>query len=212
MCSGDSVCIQLKQGGARNTANRLSYELTLNQSSLAIAACQAAIREGLLPNRFITISWEHGGINPSGSVKATGEFVAMANRWIRSQGCRTAWIWVQECGRTLGTHCHLLLHVPSELDPLFRGMPLKWVKSILPGKYVSGVIQSKRILNAPRQGHESLAYQPELQGRLHYMLKCTPMKYEVELGLLGWSLVRWGEQQKVTGKRLGVWQGWRSVE
>ena len=203
---------KLQRGGARNCGRRVSYELTRRQAELAINACKAAIQAGRFPNRFITIAWDQGGIDPSRSVPATGDFVAMASRWFKSQGHPTAWIWVQECGGTLGAHCHLLLHVPPELDPLFRGLPLKWVKSLLPGKYRSGVIQSKRILNAPRKGEENLAYQPELQGRLHYMLKCTPEKYEDELGLLGWSLVRWGKRQRVIGKRLGVWQGWKKAK
>lgn len=51
----------------------------------------------------------------------------------------------------------------------------------------------------------------ELLGRLHYMLKCAPRHFESELGLDFYGRVIWGQRQKVIGKRLGVWQGWKEA-
>lgn len=205
---------RLKRGGARNRADRVSTQLTRSQCEKAIAACEAAIAVSRPPNRFITISWQLGGICPSNAVHATSKFIALARGWIESQGYKTAWLWVQEHGRRIGAHCHILLYVPPELDSLFSMRPRLWVKKILGGKYVKGSLLTRRLYFAPRKGPISDAYRAELNGRVHYLLKCAPAELETQLGCAFWSVVKWGKKEPVIGKRLAVWQGWkkRSVE
>ena len=202
---------KLKRGGARNKRDRVSMCLTRGQCETAIAATLTAVSISLLPNRFITISWELGGLRPELTVQATGRFIKLVREWVQSQGHTTAWLWVQECGPVIGAHCHILLHVPPNLDWEFRSRPRAWVTKILNGHYVRGALQSKRFTFAPRRGEPSSIYIAELLGRLHYMLKCTPRRFESELGLASHGRVTWGQRQKVIGKRVGVWQGWRRV-
>lgn len=201
--------IRLKRGGARNRSDRVTLQLSLNQCKTAFAACHAALTASMPLNRFITISWELGGVAPKRSGQATGQFIKMAREWMASHGFKTTWMWVQECGDVIGAHCHILMHVPPILDPLFRSKPRSWVKRVLGGRYVGGVLLTKRLLHAPRAGRVSDAYRAEIHGRIHYMLKCAPAQFEPNLDVHGWSVVSWGKKQLVFGKRLCVWQGWR---
>lgn len=201
--------VRLRRGGARNTRLRTSQMLTEKQCRDAIEATRASIAANLPPNRFITIAWEKGEKPPEDAVSATGQFVKLASDWLREQGHKTAWVWVQEWGAVTGAHCHILLHVPPELDLFFRVRPRRWVRHILGGRYIPGVIQSKRLYYAPKSGSTSLAYLAELRARLHYMLKCASPEVETRVGALGWGRAHWGQRGQVFGKRLGVWQSWR---
>lgn len=149
---------RLKRGGARNKRDRVSLCLTRGRCETAIAATLRAVSSSLPPNRFVTISWELGGVAPETAVKATGRFIKLFREWIRSQGYEATWLWVQEYGSVIGAHCHILLHVPPDLDWEFRGGPKTWVKHILGGVYVRGVLQTKRFSFAPRKGDPSNAY------------------------------------------------------
>ena len=158
-------------------------------------------------NRFITIAWGRGGIPADEAVEATGQFVRLAREWMRTRGCQMPWVWVQERGIRSGQHAHILLHVPANLDPLFRPMPLRWTKSNLSNGYRSGVVQTQRLRFAAIMNGD--AYGAELYGKLHYMLKCAPAELEATFGLLGHYQVRWGQKCFVIGKRSGVWQDWK---
>jgi hypothetical protein len=117
------------------------------------------------------------------------------------------WAWVQERGRRFSQHTHLLLAVPNELEPLFRPMPLRWTKSVLPHGYLRGVIQTQRLdISDMTLPH---AYLASLFGKLHYMLKCAPVELEEELGMTGCGYASWGQICLVIGKRSAVWQGWK---
>lgn len=86
----------------------------------------------------------------------------------------------------------------------FRPMPLRWVKSLLPGPYVPGVLQSQRIggaLSCP------FAYRLNLERKLHYMLKAATVETGRRL-----NLGRAGHTSIVFGKRAGVSQASRSIK
>lgn len=160
-------------------------------------------------NRFITASWGIGGIPADQAVGATSRFIGLARNWLRARGHLLAWVSVQERGKRVGQHAHILLHVPSDLAPLFRAMPRRWASTILPEGYRSGVINTKRLKSAG--AINSLAYEAELLGNIHYMLKCAPIELEKSLDMAGRGHERWGQSCLVIGKRAGVWQQWKSI-
>ena len=125
---------------------------------------------------------------------------------MRHHGYRMPWVWVQECGKVFGQHAHILLHVPAELEELFRTMPLPWVKVILSGRYVTGTVDSRRLASAYNAQRNPWQYEAALLGKLNYMLKCSPPQNEADLGLLGYGHKPWGDQSYVIGKRAGAWQ------
>lgn len=208
------MCVRPRptRGGARNKSDRTSYELTFKQCQTALGAAKEALAISLPPNRFITISWEIGGISPRQAVTATGKFIKMAREWIQAQGFQTTWLWVQEYGQVVGAHSHILLHVPPELSWEFRLRPKRWVTQILGGRYVKGVLHTKRFGSGSSTCQVGSAYMAELYGYIHYMLKCSPSAFERDLGLAFSGRVQWGQRQRVIGKRLGVWQGWRKAK
>lgn len=196
-------------GGARNRGDRVSVFLTDRQCNNLIAASETALHICQPFNRFITIHWENGGIPDAGAAAATGRFVKLASDWMRARDHRLIWAWVRENdmgdGRK-GSHVHLLIHVPLALDPLFRVMPLRWVKSILSEDYRRRTLRTQRIKYAQSIDHLCPAYQAELSGKVGYMLKGATRAAGEHLGLS-----RSGEGGRVIGKRSGVWQGWRDA-
>ncbi|MFA7585764.1 MAG: hypothetical protein WCY11_06140 [Novosphingobium sp.] len=198
----------LQRGGSRIRRDRESWQLTARDCRKLIDASRAAWFARMPMNRFITISWGLGGIDARHSVTQTGRFVRLAREWVQARGHPMPWAWVQEAGPRLGAHCHMLLHVPHEYEPLFRTMPLRWAKSLAAGRYVAGMIESQRLPAA----HSSNAglYEAQLMGKLHYMLKCAPAAMENELNMMPWRRKPWGQSCLVHGKRAGVWQGWQT--
>ncbi|RDC60872.1 hypothetical protein HME9302_02088 [Alteripontixanthobacter maritimus] len=131
---------------------------------------------------------------------ATGNFVKLARDLSTARDQLMPGAWVQECGKRFGQYCHLLLHVPPELDQLFRPMPLRWVKGILPGRYWADTLQSQKLGAARSVQDNPAAYEVELKGKLHYMLKRAPERLGSPLGLGGW----WGAV--MPRMRQGCWR------
>lgn len=171
----------------------------------------AAWAAGRPMNRYITIAWGKSGVVAKDSVQATGQFVKRARDWLGGHGCAMPWCWVQEYGDTFGQHCHLLLHVDPAIDELFRPMPLRWVKAILPGPYVAQTLQCQKLAAARSADRQPEAYHAQIMGKLHYMLKTASEALEAPLGMVGWGHKDWGQSCPVYGKRAAVWQGWRGV-
>lgn len=192
----------LARGGAHNRADRASHQLTERQCRQLIEATWQAEVVGQPFNRFITLLWERGGIDGRENAKATGRFIKLASDWARQHGFRLKWAWVQEWGSFNGAHVHILLHVPPMFGPIFRNMPLRWVKRLLPAAYVSGVVECQKLVYTTN----TFAHEAEVQGKVHYMLKCTPPELESKLGMTGRGYVEWGKSCVVTGKRLARWQ------
>jgi hypothetical protein len=202
----------LPRGGAHNRADRQSQHLTQGQCERVIEASLAACAAGAPLNRFITGAWQRGGIDAKDSVRATGAFITLAREWMRAKGYPMPWVWVQECSKGSGAHCHILLHVPPVLDPLFSRQPQKWARVVLGGDYTRGVIDCRRFSYDDASGLLSDAYQGELLSRLHYMLKCAPPDAEVALDMTGASTAPWGQSGLVYGKRAAAWQRWRKSQ
>lgn len=170
---------------------------------------EAAWAAGLPLNRFITLAWELGGVDPTQSVTATGAFIKLAREWMGERGYAMPWAWTQETGPKYGAHCHALLHVPPEIAPLFRPMPRRWARKVLGGTYIAGVVDSQRLSSADACNALPAAYEAEVIGKVHYMLKCAPAALEGPLDMIGRGHRDWGQSCTVYGKRAGVWQGWK---
>lgn len=197
---------RLKRGGPHNLRDRVTWELTEHDCQKVIRRSFDAWDAGQPLNRFITLAWGLAGIDAERAVWATGQFINLARDWMRGHGYAMPWAWVQECGDTFGQHAHILLHVPPELDDLFRTMPRRWAKAILSGVYVKGTVQSQRLTGARVIQANPARYEATLLGKLHYMLKCAPAPLEHALGMRGWGHKPWGQRTRVIGKRAGVWQ------
>jgi len=202
----------LKRGGPRLKPDRTSLQLKRADCEKVLRAAQAANDSGRPLNRFITLLWETGGIDPKENARVTGKFVKRASEWARRNGYILTWVWVQEWGSAKGAHIHLLLHVPIYLDRHFRTMPLKWVKHLLPGPYIKSVLQSQKISSDFSEADHSIFYDYNLMEKLHYILKYAPAEYEAEFGAAVFRAhfsKDWGRKGRVFGKRAAVWQGWR---
>lgn len=192
----------LQRGGSRLRADRSSAQLTERQCWQLIEATWKAEAAGQPFNRFITLLWERGGIDGRDNANLTGRFIKLASDWARQHGYRLKWAWVQEWGSFNGAHVHILLHVPPLFDPIFRPMPLRWAKRLLPAAYVTGVVECQKVVYAAN----TRAREAEVLGKVHYMLKCAPVAFESKLGMVGRGYVEWGKSCIVTGKRLARWQ------
>lgn len=197
--------LRLRRGGKRLDGARATSQLRKHQCLSLIAATQSAWDIGQPFNRFVTLLWARGGVVAGDNTFATGRFIKLASDWARQHGYRLIWAWVQEWGPTNGAHVHLLLYVPRELDWQFSQMPLRWVKQILPGPYVTGVLESQK-------PDKTLGHFRWLWGKVHYMLKCSPVAWEQELGMAGCGPKPWGQSCETFGKRLAIWQGWRLLK
>lgn len=197
---------QLKRGGPRNRRDRVSWQLDERQCRRVIGRSYDAWDAGQPLTRFITLAWGLAGIDADKAVWATGQFISKARDWMRSHGYLMPWVWVQETGDTFGQHAHILLHVPRELNDIFRTMPRRWAKAILSGNYVRGAVQSQRLAGASAIEANPARYHAAMLGKLHYILKCAPAPLEHVLELRGWGDKPWGQLTRVTGKRAATSQ------
>jgi hypothetical protein len=188
-------------GGARNRADRTSNRLEEWQCHDLLAAADRACGHGQPFNRWLTIHWQKGGIDARDCCTATGDFIKHVRDWARRQGYVLPWAWVQEWGTGYGAHIHMLLHVPPELDALFAPLPQRWVKHILPGAYVTGVVDTDRIRGARSVCSAPELYWANLDTKLHYMLKAAQPELEAKLGMQGKGHTEWGRYCMVYGKR-----------
>jgi hypothetical protein len=194
------------QGGARRRRGEESTFLTLRQCRAVIDGASRAGAAGTPFNRFITLLWERGGLAGADATAATRSFVKLASDWMRLPPRRLCWAYVHEWGARNGAHAHVLLHVPPDLKSAFGRMPLQWAKSILPSRYVAGVVDTKIIPGADAPGDVSWdLYGHSLTARIHYMLKAAPAEMEAELSISEWGRSRWGQSSRVFGKRAGAW-------
>lgn len=202
----------LRRGGARNRADRQSWQLTEGNCSDLIAAAGTAWAAGMPFNRFATVAFGKTGIDARDCVAATGDWIKLARDWFAAHGQPMPWAWVQEWGPIYLAHCHILLHVPADLAPLFRGKPRQWARAVIAkrgGTYVVGTTECQIIRCSTQPALYPDAYRAALTFKVHYMLKCAPAALEQGLGMTARGPKAWGRSCRVYGKRLAVWQGWQ---
>lgn len=133
------------RGGARNRADRESYELTPAQIANLKAAERHAASIGLPFTRMITIHWEAAEVPLAGMAGATGRFTDLMGKALARHGSRTAWLWTHENCGPKGGHCHLLAHVPADLMPVIANLQRGWLRRITDRPYRKRVIYSTPI-------------------------------------------------------------------
>jgi len=89
-----SVKAPTGKGGARNRADRTSYELSAAQIANLKAAARHAAAIGLPLNRMVTIHWEAAGVPLAGMAKATGRFTDLLAKALTRHGSKSAFLWV----------------------------------------------------------------------------------------------------------------------
>ena len=201
----------LRQGGARNRADRQTEQLTERQCRKLIAAAGIAWAAGAPFNRFATFAFGKSGIDARDCVAATGDWIKLARDWFASHDLPMPWAWVQEWGRINKAHCHILFHVPPPLAPLFNRKAQKWASAVIAkrgGSYAAGTTDCQIIRCSSQPDLYPDAYRAAVAFKIHYMLKCTPAELEAALSMTGRGIVPWGQSCPVYGKRLAVWQGW----
>lgn len=142
-------------GGARNSALRTSYYLTLAQCRGLIAAADHAEKIGLAFNRHWTIHYENAGIAEADAATFIRKLLKLAGDYARRHGARLAAVWSRENGKGKGGHVHIILHLPADL-PL-RGKTRRWVR-LAGGKYRKGVSVVRSIAGSLRAAEHSAAH------------------------------------------------------
>lgn len=190
------------KGGARNHADRESYELSVAHVRNLIDAARHADAIGLPLNRMITIHWESAGVPLEAIVRATGRFTDLMTKALARHGSKTAWLWVHEGGANKGGHCHLLAHVPANFVPIMGKLQKRWLYNITSKKYRAGVIRSKPV--GRRLGIEASNpdfYAVNLGNALAYLLKGASQEAASRFGL-----TRLEPGGRIIGKRCGTSQ------
>ncbi len=199
-----------RRGGARNSASRVSHQLTAAQVAGLLAAAGHAGVIGLPLNRMTTIHWERAGVPLSGMVWATGRYTDLVTRWLRRQGHRTAWLYVHENGPHKGGHCHLLLHVPPGLVRALSGQQRAILKRITGKPYRARSLKSDPV--GGKLGIDQAApalHEANLARALGYLVKGADDDAAALLGLHrldGGGLVigkRCGTSQNISAKARG---------
>ena len=133
------------RGGARNSASRLSHELSTAHIANLVAATGWAKKIGLPFTRMITIHWEAAGVPLDGMAKATGRYLDLLGKMLLRHGGRAAWLWVHENGPGKGGHCHMLVHVPAALVGILGRLQRGWLRKITGNPYRTRVIYSRPV-------------------------------------------------------------------
>lgn len=206
-CGADSAGSK-GRGGARNRADRLSYEPTATQIANLAAGSAHAELIGLPFNRMVTIHWQAAGLALADMVRATGRYLDLLSKAIARHsrmrpGDCTAWLWMHENGHGKGGHCHMLVHVPPELVPIIAGRQRRWLRSITGKPYRSGVIHSDPIGRwLGMETSNPAGHAANLANALAYVCKSAPQAILDENGIAR----RHQPGGPIIGKRCGISQ------
>lgn len=130
-----------------NRRVRSTTSLSAHQTDGVIQAAIHSRRIGLPFNRHVTIRLERGGVPDCEAVKAIGAFLTRFRDWLRKQGHRTAYVWVRENGPTIGSHVHILLHLPDGVS-FASHRSRRWIEAISGKRYRASTIRTKKISQA----------------------------------------------------------------
>lgn len=194
------VMLQANWGGARNSKSRCSTSISETQAANLIDAADFARRVGLPLNRFITINWEQLGVNDSEAAEATGRFLKLLRDWLRCNGYESAHIWAREYSPSLGSHVHLLVHLPFDLK--LRTVHLRWLRQISGNSYRKGAVKTLPVgFSGTCSASNFLHYDKNLQETVKYLLKGVEIAAADRLGI-----DRLRPCGKIIGKRVATSQ------
>lgn len=161
----------LDWGGARNSAARKSSGLSARQAMGIVNAARAAWQRGLAFNCHVTIDWSLLGVDDADAAKATGAFLTRVRDWLRKQGEPFAYAYVRENGHKMGSHVHILAHMPPGYNWAYH-RSLKWLEGVTGKPYRKGAIRTTRIRGTERGKITSInLYQCNLANVVDYLIK-----------------------------------------
>lgn len=183
-------------GGARNSANRTSEQLTYRQCVDLIDAGNFADAIGLRFNRHWSVHYAKAGIAEHEAAGFIGRLLKLAGDFARRHKGQFAALWVREGGQGKGGHVHIVMHLPSRLT--LKGRTRRWV-GLAGGKCCNKVSKVRPIAGrvAAADG-DSLHYRHNARNVKYYVLKNVSREAGEHLGL-SYS----GERGLVVGKRCG---------
>lgn len=160
-----------------------------------------AIAIGLPLNRFITIDWELASIDDA--LEAQAAFLKLLRDWLGRSGKATAYVWVQERGKAMGIHSHILIHISPSLVRRLGQLQRGWLKRV-------GVVSKKGVIRSRPIGltsHMALApdastqalYRQNLDEIVGYIIKGADTKARRRYGLR-----RTAQYSLIAGKRAGT--------
>ena len=77
--------------------------------------------QGVVLNVMLTISWSTIGVTADGDVEAKRKaLLERLRKWLKRYEQPVAFLWVDEVGKRLGRHTHILVHIHPTLDLGFR--------------------------------------------------------------------------------------------
>lgn len=198
----------MRHGGAGNRATVTSDYLTLRQAQNMIAAAQRALCIGKPLTRHWTVRLERQGIADKDAVKAIGALLTLLRDHVRkttkTTGEQIAYSWSREVGATIGSHVHILLHLPAGY--VWHGrLAKRWLERISGKRYKQGASKTTRIGGTAR-AHENnpAVYLSNLATIVGYTIKGTVPDSAQKLEL---------ERVKAQGRIIGKRCGWsRNIE
>lgn len=170
------------------------------QNIMTAAAFSLAIGKPL--TRHWTVRLERQGISDKGAVEAIGRLLTLLRDHVRkTTGGEIAYIWERENAPTIGSHVHILLHLPAGYA--LRGhRSRRWLERISGKPYKTGASLTKRI-GGTAKAHERNPefYLANLMAVVAYGIKGTAADAAAMLEL---ELVK--PQGRIIGKRCGTSQ------
>lgn len=183
-------------GGARNRADRVSWNLTDRQVEALMVAARFAFANGWVFQRHWTIHYGKAGIAPSDGARFVSRVLDMVAKQARRDGGRMTAIWVRECASDKGEHVHILLHLPAVTA--LRNRTRRWIVAA-GGNYRAGVCKVTIVggrLSPKAEANEKQASNAHMV--LRYLLKASSADTGEAL-----LLTRAGKGGRITGKRCG---------
>lgn len=164
-----------------------------------IAAAQRALRIGKPLTRHWTVRLERQGIADKDAVKAIGALLTLLRDHVRkTTGGEIAYSWSREVGATIGSHVHILLHLPAGC--VWHGrLAKRWLERISGKRYKQGASKTTCI-GGTACAHESnpSLYLANLATIVGYTIKGTAPE-----GAQTLQLERVKAQGSIIGKRCG---------
>jgi hypothetical protein len=191
----------VKTVGKPVSRRKTTHALTMPQVRLIMKGALHAIVIGLPLNRFITIDWELAGIDDA--LKAQAAFLKLLRDWLGRSGQATAYVWVQERGKAIGIHSHILICISPSLVCRLGLLQRGWLKRV-------GVVLKKGVIRSHPIGlTSSVAFAPDaftqalyrqnLEEIVGYIIKGADTKARRSHGLR-----RTPQYSLITGKRAGT--------
>ncbi|MEQ3745887.1 MAG: hypothetical protein ABNH53_06570 [Henriciella sp.] len=149
----------------------MTYALTGRQVANLIDAAAFAGQMGKPLNRHCSAHFALIGREDRDGFETLQAFLKLAREWCYRQGGDLAYVWTRESAE-IGTHAHILFHVPPVIEAAFARLLWRWMKQACGGAYVRGACYSRRVQGwVSYQRGEPETFDANHSAVLHYILK-----------------------------------------